>query len=405
MKEIKVLYIGNYAPWLYQNFKYYEDFEIDFYVLPIEGKNFIQKYSLKHFSGYKIKDIIKSRILINFLNYFFSIGNKILNLEKILRKGNFNIVHVLEPYSPYSVDVIKLSKEYGYKTIVETWENLPHNWEYFSYLGTPFSLFKLERISHKKNKTYSLTNCDIILAKSKTVENALILEGWDKNKIKTIYYGVDSKIFKPYENRENLRKYYFDKLRIKNDNKKFIILTVGRIEYEKGYIDMFWAIKKIIDEYKDKIDIYWLILGSGNLKKELVKLSEIFNMKKHIKFLGFLDYFNLSDYYNLADIFVLTPNPNIHWLEQYGFVYVESQMCGLPVISSLTGEIPNVVKNKETGFLVKPRDSFEIYCRIKELIENEDLKEKMKKNARKWSLNFDAEKTAKNHVKLYKSIL
>jgi len=407
MEKIRVLYIGNYAPWLYQSFKYYNKFKIDFYVLPIEGKNFLERYKLNYYNAKRIRDIINVPIVVDFLNYFLSIGNKIIKIEKIIKKGNFDIVHTLEPFSPYTVDIIRLSKEYDYKTIVETWENLPYNWEYFSYLGTPFSLFKIERINHKRNKRYSLANCDKILSKSKTVENTLILEGWDKNKIKTIYYGIDSKIFKPYSNeeKEQLKEKYAKKVGIDNNKKKFFILSIGRIEYEKGYIDMFWAIKKLIEEYSNKIDIYWLILGSGNLKNKLIELSKTFGIEKYIKFLGFLDYFNLPDYYNLADIFVLTPNPNIHWLEQYGFVYIESQMCGLPVISSLTGEIPNVVKNEETGFLVKPRDSYEIYLKIKEFIENEDLKNEFGKKARKWALNFDAEKKAKEHVEFYKSIL
>ncbi|WP_423792412.1 glycosyltransferase family 4 protein [Methanocaldococcus indicus] len=408
MEKIKVLYIGNYAPWLYQNFKYYNKFGIDFYVLPIEGKNFLEKYKIKYYNAKRIKDIIKIPVLVDFLNYFFSIGNKVIKLEEIIKKEDFDIVHSLEPFSPYTVDVIRLSKKYNYKIVVETWENLPYNWEYFSYLGTPFSLFKIERIYHKKNKRYSLTNCDKILAKSKTVKNALILEGWNKNKIETIYYGVDSKVFNPYseKEKENLKEKYMRKIEIENNAKrKFFVLSIGRIEYEKGYIDMFWAIKKLIEEYRNKIDIYWLILGSGNLKNKLKELSKTFRIGKYVKFLGFLDYFNLPDYYNLVDVFVLTPNPNIHWLEQYGFVYIEAQMCSLPVISSLTGEIPNIVKNGETGFLVKPRDSFEIYCKIKELIENEDLKKEFRKNARKWALNFDAEKKAKEHAEFYRSIL
>ena len=408
MEKIKVLYIGNYAPWLYQNFKYYDKFGIDFHVLPIEGKNFLEKYRIKHYNAKRIRDIVNLPVVIDFMNYFFSIGNKVIKLKEILKKRDFDIIHTLDPFFPYTVDVIKLSKEYNYKTVVETWENLPYNWEYFSYLGTPFSLFKIERIYHKRNKRYSLANCDKILSKSKTVENALILEGWGKDKIKTIYYGVDSKIFKPYseEEKEQLKEKYAKKISVDNNNKKkFFILSIGRIEYEKGYVDMFWAIKRLIEEYRNKINIYWLILGSGNLKNKLIELSKTFGIEKYIKFLGFLDYFNLPDYYNLADIFVLTPNPNIHWLEQYGFVYVESQMCGLPVISSLTGEIPNIVKNEETGFLVKPRDSFEIYCKIKEFIENEDLKYEFGKKARKWALNFDAEKKAKEHAEFYKSIL
>jgi len=408
MKKIKVLYVGNYAPWLYQNFIYFKEYWIDFYIIPTEWENFLKKYKLPYFKKTKIKNLIKIDLINNLINYFFSIWYKIINLENIFKKHKFDIVHCLEPFSPYTVDIIKLSKKYNYKTIVETWENLPYNWEYFSYLGTPFSLFKIERIYHKKNKKYSLTNCNKILAKSKTVKNALILEGWNKDKIETIYYGVDSKIFKPYSEKEKkrLKEKYIKNLKIENNNKrKFFILSIGRIEYEKGYIDMFWATKKIIEEYRNRIDIYWLILGSGNLKNKLKELSKTFGIEKYVKFLGFIDYFNLPDYYNLADIFVLTPNPNIHWLEQYGFVYVEAQMCGLPVISSLTGEISNIVKNEETGFLVKPRDSFEIYCKIKEIIENEDLKKEFWKKARKWALNFDAERKAKEHAEFYKSIL
>ncbi len=59
--------------------------------------------------------------------------------------------------------------------------------------------------------------------------------------------------------------------------------------------------------------------------------------------------------------------------EGFGMVFIEAQAMGLPVVSTLSGGIPEAVKNGETGLLVAERDSAALAGAILRLIEDEEL--------------------------------
>jgi colanic acid/amylovoran biosynthesis glycosyltransferase len=59
--------------------------------------------------------------------------------------------------------------------------------------------------------------------------------------------------------------------------------------------------------------------------------------------------------------------------EGFGMVFIEAQAMGLPVVSTLSGGIPEAVKNGETGLLVAERDSAALAGAILRLMDDQDL--------------------------------
>jgi hypothetical protein len=85
----------------------------------------------------------------------------------------------------------------------------------------------------------------------------------------------------------------------------------------------------------------------------------------------------LVTWYQKADIFVL---PSSH--EAFPLVILEAMACETPVVASSIGDIPDIIQDGATGFLVEPGSSEELSQKIIELLEDDELRERMGKRAR-----------------------
>jgi glycosyltransferase involved in cell wall biosynthesis len=120
------------------------------------------------------------------------------------------------------------------------------------------------------------------------------------------------------------------------------------------------------------------LVGKGTQELELKQLTRKLNLEKHIKFAGYVDGWSneITDYYNSADIFVF---PSLK--EGFGMVLVEAMACGLPVISTNTSAIPEVVG--DAGILVEPRNPRVLADAIIRLIEDIGLRKRLGKKGRR----------------------
>jgi glycosyltransferase involved in cell wall biosynthesis len=86
------------------------------------------------------------------------------------------------------------------------------------------------------------------------------------------------------------------------------------------------------------------------------------------------------------DIFLNTTN-----VDNTPVSLIEAMALGLPIISTTVGGIPYLLRNEETGILVPPDDESAMLSAIKELLINQDLAEKISRNARQQAEKFDWE--------------
>ena len=101
-----------------------------------------------------------------------------------------------------------------------------------------------------------------------------------------------------------------------------------------------------------------------------------------VKFTGFIQRQDLVDRYYDADIFVFPPV----WDEGFGLPPVEAMAAGVPVVGSRSGALPETVMDGETGFLVEKNDPDALAKQILRLLQDEDLREKMGRAARRRAL-------------------
>ena len=107
--------------------------------------------------------------------------------------------------------------------------------------------------------------------------------------------------------------------------------------------------------------------------------------------------FNVKDEYLDSSIFVLPSRS-----EGFGLVVIEAMSCGLPVISFDCDNGPrNIILNGQNGYLVPPFDINEYADRIIQLIQNEELRLQMGKNAQHSSHKYDIDTIAIQWKKLF----
>ncbi|KFI36453.1 hypothetical protein HX99_04255, partial [Peptococcaceae bacterium SCADC1_2_3] len=118
----------------------------------------------------------------------------------------------------------------------------------------------------------------------------------------------------------------------------------------------------------DKIPkTYFIIIGDGEKRGKLEKLSEDLNVKNNIKFLGFIPHEDLPKYLTAADIYVstsLSDGTSVSLLEAMGCELV-------PVVTDIPAN-QDWIKQGVNGFLVPIRDHNALANKIIYLLENEE---------------------------------
>jgi glycosyltransferase involved in cell wall biosynthesis len=170
---------------------------------------------------------------------------------------------------------------------------------------------------------------------------------------------------------------------------------LGRLVEAKDYPTLFLAVKILKD---CGYNLQVRIAGDGHLKDELEKLVKKLDLTSDINFIGFQKPIELL---MKSNIFAL---PSIR--EGMPGALMEAMSCGLPVVATRAGGIPELVTHSLNGLLSTPGDPHELAVNIRTLVEDESLRTKISKNARRMIINFfTMEKTAERYSQLYHSLL
>jgi len=148
---------------------------------------------------------------------------------------------------------------------------------------------------------------------------------------------------------------------------KVNILFVGRLEERKGFDVLVRAIPEIMNK-STAADIH--LCGEGELLK--AAQEKLAPFLKRVFFHGYQSRTNLDKFYSECDIFVAPSR-----YESFGLIYLEAMYFSKPIVACNSGGTPEVVKNNETGILVKPGDHLELANSVLQLIDNQPLCKKL----------------------------
>jgi len=234
---------------------------------------------------------------------------------------------------------------------------------------------------------------NVIVSPSKHIINQSPLLHLYKHKIVVIPNGINLKDFKIAYPKEECKR----KLRIPESDK--VILFVGVLRPFKG-VDVLIKAMQFVTEIFQNVQL--IIIGEGEMRLKLERLTKELKLERNIKFTGFVGEDLKPMYYKSADIFCL---PSITTQEIFGIVNLEAMACGVPIVASKVGGVPDVVKHGENGLLVPPRDPNALADAIIYLLENEDIRKKMGTKGKEIVENYAWEKIAEKYEKVYQSVL
>jgi N-acetyl-alpha-D-glucosaminyl L-malate synthase BshA len=311
--------------------------------------------------------------LFEFQLYTLALVGKIIDVAKY-EKIDILHVHYAIPHaiSGYLASQI-LEKEHKIKLVT-------------TLHGTDITLIGLEPSFHPIVK-FSLEHSDKITAVSGYLKEKTIQHFDTGKEIEVIPNFVDTRLYKRADYPE-LKK------NIAPNNEKILI-----------HVSNFRAVKRVCDVVKIFAEVLavepskLLMVGDGPERNAAEKLAIELGIERHVNFLG--KQTSLIELLSVSDIFLLPSQT-----ESFGLSALEAMSCGVPVIGSNIGGIPEVVEHNESGFVAELGDIKRMAKYIIELFNKPKKWESFSQSARKRAVElFDIELIVPKYENLYRELL
>lgn len=292
---------------------------------------------------YKKKDKIK---------YWFK---SLLSL-KIISKQKRNI----QPLINYKPDIIHLLTSNVFANIEPLLDNSK------TKLIVSFRGYDINVFPHLSKDNIGLTQrifkkADVLHFISENLKETAINFGADVNKCVVINRSVDL-----------LRN--DDSFVTSLENRKPIIISVGRLVWEKGYL---YALEVISILKKKGYEFDYKIIGSGTDYNNLIYHVNRLQIQDRVSFLGELPNSEVKQKMLASDIYF---QPSLS--EALSVALIEASSLGLPIVSSNIGGIPEVVQDGVTGYLCEVCNPEDYAKKIIKLLENQSLRKEMGEKAK-----------------------
>jgi glycosyltransferase involved in cell wall biosynthesis len=265
---------------------------------------------------------------------------------RLIREFQPDVVDIWEePWSLVSAQCIYLTKRLapGARVIGETEQNI------YKHLPQPFRSFQ----------NYSLRNADFMVARNSEAIEVLRRKGYT-GPARTVPNAVDCKLFRPLPESERLAV----RASLDLDARAFVVGYVGRLVPEKGLADAVRAIAALPETRL-------LFVGAGPAQEELRTLAEQEGAGNRVTFAGGRPLTELPGIMNALDVLILPSHTTASWKEQFGRVLIEAGACGVAVVGSSSGAIPEVVE--DAGLVFPERDPEALAAALKRLKDDPEL--------------------------------
>lgn len=168
---------------------------------------------------------------------------------------------------------------------------------------------------------------------------------------------------------------------------------IGRLVEEKG-------LKTLLDASLmfDK-STQLVILGKGPLSAYIQEFTKRHGLSGRVFVYGSVPHMHVPNFLAAMDVCVLPSKTTASWKEQFGHVLIEAMACGIPVIGSSSGEIPNVVKG--AGYVFPEGDSTALARAVDRALKPANQKALVRKGQTKVLATYTHEKIARRLLDLF----
>ena len=317
-------------------------------------------------------NIISRDGLSSTIKVFSFVLKKFVQLDVILTKDKYDIIHVLSTagygFFRNTVHII-LAKRHGVKTV-------------FHLLGQIDDLYREANPLLKKIVSFCLNRADVHIVQSPLLVD--FVRGITKRPVYSIFNGVRTEQLTSPDGYAH------------SSGCNVEVVTLGYLGYQKGTFDILEVVRRIKDILPS---LRFTFLGGGDVEK-FRKLAEEKSIADRVRFLGKVEDDVRIKMLQTSDIFLLPSHA-----EGQPIALLEAMAAGLPIISSTVGSIPEIVKAGENGFLVEPGDIDTISKYIEILSRDAFLREQMGRfNMQEAKKKYELKRVMREIQELYEKV-
>jgi len=268
--------------------------------------------------------------------------------------------------------------------VVFSWDNL-FPWE----LGTKGKA--LEHVA-KFNRQF----IDFFIAGNAAAREILLAKGVPADKVEVVpQFGIDPEKFFPFtsEKRHSSR----EELGVSRD--EFAIGYVGKFMEEKGLFDLIEAVNILRSTSQRKVVL--VMMGKGELEQAI--RSTCSKVGRRLVLLPARRNDQVVAVMNALDVLVLPTYTKPPIKEQFGRVLIEAMGCGVPVIGSDSGDIPNVIGN--AGLVFRERNHKELAECLRSCCDSESFRLELRERGLERALRkYTNEEIATQTMQIYERV-
>jgi glycosyltransferase involved in cell wall biosynthesis len=296
------------------------------------------------------------------LHFYPRLGRRMARLRP-------EIVHIdEEPYNLATWQALRLARRYRAKTLFFSWQNLQRAYPF------PFSAFERD----------VLDRADAAIVGSRGALEVWRAKGY-LGPISVIpQFGVDPDIFRPHPSGGKA-------------SDAFVLGYAGRLVPEKG-IDL---LLRALVTLPPHVRVH--IRGAGPERPRLERLAAQLAVTDRVTLDPHFPSTQMPGFFAQVNCLVLPSRTRPNWKEQFGRVLIEAMACGVPVIGSTCGEIPNVIG--EAGLVFPEGDADALASRVLDLLLDPGLRARLSAAGRARVLaHYTQKKIAERTVAVYRSL-
>lgn len=267
------------------------------------------------------------------------------------RLAGFDVIQTWELFTDWTAEALAAKVRDGTPVAVMVWDNIPYNNE--------------PNVRLRDMKRRAVASADRFIVHTERSRRMLAIEGVDESRIVKIDPGVDTEAFSPGPHTRGALGLGEDEL---------VVLFVGWLLPRKGIDFLVLALRELLNDPAVKgRRIRLAIAGSGPGKERVESLIRRAGVGEHCTFIGPFSYEHMPGVFQAADVFALPSIATAGWQEQFGMSLIEAMACGVPVVTTQSGAIPEIVG--EAGLICQPNDFVSLHHALRELVLNSEQRD------------------------------
>lgn len=311
------------------------------------------------------------------IRYSNGIYHYLKALDEIVEKYKITTAHII--FFDYFSAIPWIAKSRRLKYVIYEMQN-----------GGIFKAQSIKRLLLQTRNRLAILPTSKVIAISKFIKEQLMNGGVRENKIVVRHLGIDTNRFKPDPNAGVLLR---KKYGIAPDE-----LILSTVQYLRPIKNPQTIVEACGVLAKRDVRAHLFVAGDGEMLEELQALSRELGIEDRTHWLGLVP--DPTSLLQASDLFLLSTVG-----EAFGLVLAESMACGVPVVGSQSGGIPEVVVNGETGLLVPPLKPELFADAIEQLGKDKEMWSRLSRQGiERVREQFSMEKTVNATMGIYESL-